>query len=1217
MNGVKNVNTIKLHGLEVADENGDNSIELPEAYIQDNIPVNTEDLVTQRDLEPWSYLCAIKVPEVKHKVELLIGNNVPQALEPIKVIHSQDGGPFASQTSLGWEIHGLIKRVTVPRESVHRICVLSSEDRADLNQKMTSMFNQDFSERSKEDMLEPSIEDQRFMGMVTESTRLVDGHYEIALPLRDRNKAMVDNRVQALKRAEHLKRKLDKNPQFKEDYKNFMEDVINSDYAERVPSEQLEVEDGKKWYVPHHGVYHPAKQKLRVVYDCAVTYKGCCLNDELIQGPDLTNTLLGVLLRFRQEPIALMADIQGMFSQVRVPRADMDYLLFLWWPGCITNQPLEEYRMKVHIFGATSSPACSNYALHRTVADNQQHYSKQACDTVRRNFYVDDCLQSVSTVSDGVCLAKDLISICAQGGFRLTKWISNNREVLESIPKEERAKEVKELNLECDTLPSERALGLQWQVEADTLGFKIAVKDRPVTRRGILSIVMLPAKKIIQDLCKLKLGWDEEIPLEHQKRWNQWLAELPILSTCSVSRCLKPAEFGKPTNIQLHNFSDASEFGYGVVAYMRLQNSSGETHTSLVMSKSRVAPTKQVSIPRLELTAATVAVRMSNMILREIEMPIDNIYFWTDSTTVLSYIANERTRYHTFVANRVGEIRENTKVSQWYYVPTKVNPADICSRGQSVKKFVDNTNWISGLEFLKDSETEWPVRDVHLQIEPDDPEVKKNMIVHAVQVDKPDEPYETFAQFFGHYSDYHKLKRAVAWLLRLKKLLSQRKTHQQTVTGTEESKGDEFTTKQDLTVQEIHDAEQAILRNEQHKYFAKEIKLLSNRNEVPTANKDKLDQESQGIKVHVTVQKSSPIYRLDPKLEDGLLRVGGRLRRAASLTEEAKYPVILPRNSYVSELILRQIHESTGHCGRNHMLANLQQHYWILGANSAARKLINRCIICRKQRAKRQVQKMADLPEDRLQPEEPPFTRVGIYFFGPVEVKHGRSILKRYGVVFTCLAIRAVHMEKADSLDTDSCIAAIRRFVARRGQVKIIRSDNGTNIVGAQRELSKEISQWNQKKIPNDLLQNNIEWKFNPPGASHFGGIWERQIRTIRKLMVMLSKEQTLSDESLQTLFCEVESIINSRPLTLVSGDAQDLEPLTPNHLLLLKTHQNLSPVFPENTDGTQQVNETMKSNINKEIARNQDQEDEEINHKAGETRLRSRPVKPRKILDL
>ncbi|XP_072041348.1 uncharacterized protein [Amphiura filiformis] len=1197
---------------------------------------------------------------------------------------------------------------------------------------MTSMFNQDFSERSKEDMLKPSIEDQRFMGMVTESTRLVDGHYEIALPLRDRNKAMVDNRVQALKRAEHLKRKLDKNPQFKEDYKNFMEDVINSDYAERVPSEQLEVEDGKKWYVPHHGVYHPAKQKLRVVYDCAVTYKGCCLNDELIQGPDLTNTLLGVLLRFRQEPIALMADIQGMFSQVRVPRADMDYLRFLWWPGCITNQPLEEYRMKVHIFGATSSPACSNYALHRTVADNQQHYSKQACDTVRRNFYVDDCLQSVSTVNDGVCLAKDLISICAQGGFRLTKWISNNREVLESIPKEERAKEVKELNLECDTLPSERALGLQWQVEADTLGFKIAVKDRPVTRRGILSIVssvydplglvspaVLPAKKIIQDLCKLKLGWDEEIPLEHQKRWNQWLAELPILSTCSVSRCLKPAEFGKPTNIQLHNFSDASEFGYGVVAYMRLQNSIGEIHTSLVMSKSRVAPTKQVSIPRLELTAATVAVRMSNMILREIEMPIDNIYFWTDSTTVLSYIANERTRYHTFVANRVGEIRENTKVSQWYYVPTKVNPADICSRGQSVKKFVDNTNWISGPEFLKDSETEWPVRDVNLQIEPDDPEVKKNMIVHAVQVDKPDEPYETFAQFFGHYSDYHKLKRAVAWLLRLKKLLSQRKTHQQTVTGTEESEGDEFTTKQDLTVQEVHDAEQAILRIEQHKYFAKEVKLLSNRNEVPTANKDKLDQESHGTKVQVTVQKSSPIYRLDPKLEDGLLRVGGRLRRAASLTEEAKYPVILPRNSYVSELILRQIHESTGHCGRNHMLANLQQHYWILGANSAARKLINRCIICRKQRAKRQVQKMADLPEDRLQPEEPPFTRVGMDFFGPVEVKHGRSILKRYGVVFTCLAIRAVHIEKADSLDTDSCIAAIRRFVARRGQVKIIRSDNGTNIVGAQRELSKEISQWNQKKISDDLLQNNIEWKFNPPGASHFGGIWERQIRTIRKLMVMLSKEQTLSDESLQTLFCEVESIINSRPLTLVSGDAQDLEPLTPNHLLLLKTHQNLSPVLPENTgmcvrkrwkqvqyladvfwrrwlkeylpqlhsrqkwilpqrnlktgdivlivnetaprntwltgrvvetlpdnqgyvrqvklktktsvltrpvhklcllleaDGTQQVNETMKSNINREIAGNQDQEDEEINHKAGETRLRSRPVKPRKILDL
>jgi len=205
---------------------------------------------------------------------------------------------------------------------------------------------------------------------------------------------------------------------------------------------------------------------------------------------------------------------------------------------------------------------------------------------------------------------------------------------------------------------------------------------------------------------------------------------------------------------------------------------------------------------------------------------------------------------------------------------------------------------------------------------------------------------------------------------------------------------------------------------------------------------------------------------------------------------------------------------------------------------------------------------MADLPRDRLVPNEPPFTRVGVDYFGPIEVKRGRSMVKRYGVVFTCLAIRAIHLEVAHSLDTDSCINAFRRFIARRGQVKKIRSDNGTNFVGAKRELQEEIDKWNQAKISDTLSQQNIEWEFNPPSGSHFGGVWERQIRTIRKVLFTLLREQTiqLDDEALQTLFCEIEAIINSRPITRVTDDPNDLEALTPNHLLLLQSKQSLPP---------------------------------------------------------
>jgi hypothetical protein len=203
---------------------------------------------------------------------------------------------------------------------------------------------------------------------------------------------------------------------------------------------------------------------------------------------------------------------------------------------------------------------------------------------------------------------------------------------------------------------------------------------------------------------------------------------------------------------------------------------------------------------------------------------------------------------------------------------------------------------------------------------------------------------------------------------------------------------------------------------------------------------------------------------------------------------------------------------------------------------------------------------MADLPIDRVIPDEPPFTRVGMDYFGPIEIKLGRNVMKRYGVIFTCLASRAVHIEVAHSLDTDACINAIRRFNARRDPVKLIWSDNGTNFVGSAKELRQEINKLNHSKLLSTLQLENITWEFNPPSGSHFGGVWERLIRSVRKVLFSLLKGQNerFSDESLLTLFCEVEAILNSRPITKCSDDINDLEALTPNHILLLRPGQDL-----------------------------------------------------------
>ena len=252
------------------------------------------------------------------------------------------------------------------------------------------------------------------------------------------------------------------------------------------------------------------------------------------------------------------------------------------------------------------------------------------------------------------------------------------------------------------------------------------------------------------------------------------------------------------------------------------------------------------------------------------------------------------------------------------------------------------------------------------------------------------------------------------------------------------------------------------------------------------------------------------------------------------------------------------------------MLAHAQRRYWILQANATARGIVGKCVVCRRQRAVVGEQRMADLPKERLtpnMPNEPPFTTtVGVDYFGPFEVKINRSMVKRYGVIFMCLSTRAIHLEKAHSLDTVSCINAIMRFVARRGQVQKMIFDNGTNLVGAEKELRIEINKWNKEKIQEYLLQKNIDWRFNPPGGSHFGGIWERQIRTVRKVMVSVMQQQALTDASLCTFLCEVEAVVNSRPVTTVSGDAHDLEALTPNHILLLKGKPSLPPVLESET---------------------------------------------------
>ncbi|XP_068674521.1 uncharacterized protein [Montipora foliosa] len=467
-------------------------------------------------------------------------------------------------------------------------------------------------------------------------------------PLRDPDLRLPNNRDLALRRLSQLKRRFLADERYRNDYVTFMEGVISKGYAERVRLGFPINKDVKKreenqsamslsqsretstWYIPHHGVYHPKKpNKICVVFDCAAECNGESLNKHLLQGSDLTNTLAGVLSRFCQEPVGIMCDIESMFYQVHVTSEFRDLLRFFWWEGGDLSKSPVEYRMTVHLFGVTSSPGCANFALKKTAQDGEEEFGAEAADLLQNNFYVDNGLKSCSTVEEATMLVSSVKEMCKKAGFNLHKFVSNKKEVLRSIPIFDRADDLKNIDLDLDKLPMERALGVHWCIQSDTFQFCLTQKDRPCTRRGILSTIssifdllgfvapiLLEGKSILQDLCRDSVGWDDHIPDVIKIRWEKWRAELPILQRLSIPRCFKPENFGSVVKKELHHFSDASTKGYGQCSYLRLQDDSGRIHCSFVAGKSRLTPLKPVTILRLELQATVTSVKVSRQIVK-------------------------------------------------------------------------------------------------------------------------------------------------------------------------------------------------------------------------------------------------------------------------------------------------------------------------------------------------------------------------------------------------------------------------------------------------------------------------------------------------------------------------------------------------------------------------------------------------------------------------
>lgn len=950
------------------------------------------------------------------------------------------------------------------------------------------------------------------------------------------------NREQALKRLYSLKKTLEKKPKMKEHYTQFMQKMLDKNQAELAPPMPA---DKEHWYLPTFGIYHPQKpDQIRVVFDSSAECEGISLNQVLLSGPDLNNSLVGVLLRFRKEPVALTADVEQMFYCFEVCADHRDYLRYLWFEDNDLTKNVREFRMKVHVFGNSPSPAVAIYCMRRAAQQGEQEHGSDAKQFVERQFYVDDGLTSVATPEEAVDLLRKTKNMLAESNLRLHKVASNCNQVMEAVPVEDRAKELKDVHLGVDPLPVQRSLGLCWNLQTDSFTYRVSNETKPFTRRGVLSTVnsifdplgfaapiIMQGKALLRELSSDERDWDAPLPPEKEKAWASWKDSLNTLEDLQVKRCYNPGSSRDMRRHELCIFSDASTAAIGAVAYLRSLDSDSQYHVGFLLGKSKLAPRPAHTVPRLELCAAVLGIEMYELIRDELDIKIDNVKFFTDSRIVLGYIHNTSKRFHMYVANRVTRIRLSTRPNQWHYVATELNPADKATRFVSAAE-LKNTEWFNGPDFLYSESFEKSHRDnLFTLIEPEnDKEILPDVKTFVTEATES----QLSSRRFRRFSNWTTLCRALAGLIRVATSFKQKANGQ----------GGWKSLKERANSEELTQAANVVVHSVQQEVYKETFKRLKEGGRTDHKN--------------YTLKKLCPVV---DKLV--LLRVGGRLS-SADLTDNEKHPLIIPSSSHIGMLLVRYFHERSAHQGRHITEGAIRgAGFWIIGGKRLVSSVIHNCVTCRKLRAKVQDQNMADLPAGRVTPE-PPFTTVGLDVFGPWYVvtrrtRGGGAQSKRWAVLFTCMSTRAVHIELIETMSTDSFINALRRLFAIRGPARLLYSDRGTNFVGACKELDLSTDNDTVRKY---LREKGCSWTFNPSHASHMGGSWERLIGVSRHILDAMLKnaQRCLTHEVLSTFMAEAMAIINARLLVPISADPDCPTILTPAMLLTQKSSTVLAP---------------------------------------------------------
>lgn len=1042
------------------------------------------------------------------KVDMLIGNqHFLQLLLPGRISIS-DKLPIFNETMFGWILGG-----TCESESSANCVVLSHSTTIEsLSESIKRFWETEDIPLQNELSTEEEECEQHFQAT---HNRDQNGRYVVELPLRESVNHLGDSRSLALRRFFVLERRFKQQPELKKQYSVFLDEYEQLGHCKEV----FEKNDDPKlirWYLPHHAVLRPSNTttKCRVVFDASAKVSYASLNDSMMIGKINQSDLLSIVLRFREPKYVFTADVEKMYRQINVAQCHTPLQRIFWRKE--SSSPLRVLELTTVTYGTASAPFLSTRALWQLAIDERANYP-EAASIVENSFYIDNALFGYNDLLMAREAQRQLISMLESGGFHLHKWSSNVPELLSDIDR----KDLEELVSINDTGINEviKTLGLMWIPDADELTFVSLPSsniEHPTKRQilsliarmydplGLISPIVVIGKILMQKVWIDGLDWDEPVTADLIERWIKFLQAMQDVKHIRIPRRVVA---DNAVAYEIHGFADASDAAYGACIYIRSILSDESATMKLVSSKSKVAPIAPLSIPRKELLAALLLHRLITKTLTALNMEFNGVTLWSDSQVVLAWLTKPTEQLQLYVKNRVCEIKSTGDHYKWNYVNTKDNPADIVSRGQAASKLKKNDLWWNGPTFLRTA-----VYSVEIPVPVDEiPELRNISSVSVIT------KYEELPLFMK-FESFRKLQRIVAYVLRFCSNAKQEKKCR--------------VLSRFPTITELRQAMMTIVKVVQNQVLSEEIERVSN------------------------AECCKSINNLSPFLSDGLLRVGGRLRHS-NLPYKVKHQLILPNNHPVVRCLIKTIHEEHLHVGPSALMAILRQQFWILNCRNTVRKITRSCVRCFKSRPKTLEQYMGDLPACRLE-RSFAFAKVGIDFAGPIVIRQGiRKVcpIKGYICVFICLVTKGIHLEAVENLSTPAFIAALQRFVSRRGVPEEIYSDNGSNFIGAKSEL-KELSelfkkQQTEKQIFVFCQPKQIKWKTIPPSAPHFGGIWEAGVKSVKTILKKILKPATLTIIEFGTLLCQIEAILNSRPLYALSDDPHDMEPLTPGHLMI------------------------------------------------------------------